>query len=127
MTGSPESPRVKSPPWEPWPRLGRAVLVLTVVFSRQCSRWWCWLSIKEVPFVMCCSSSVDPWTATERGGNKTKPGVKTEQTEAAVPAGAGTGLKRTISAVSSQVFLLSGSSLRSFLKDFACSPRWTQI
>lgn len=47
-----------------WPgtqsRGWKVVLVLTVVFSRQCSRWWCWLSIKEVPLVMCCSSSVDP-------------------------------------------------------------------
>lgn len=32
---------------------------LTVVFSKQCSRWWCWLSIREVDLLF--SSSVLPW------------------------------------------------------------------
>lgn len=35
-------------------------LALTVVFSRQCSRWWCWLSMREVVFPICSSSGV-PW------------------------------------------------------------------
>lgn len=31
--------------------------VPTVVFSRQCSRWWCWLSNREMDLISFCSSS----------------------------------------------------------------------
>lgn len=35
------------------------VRALTVVFSRQCSRWWCWLSNREVDLLSRCSSSME--------------------------------------------------------------------
>ena len=41
--------------------------VLTVVFSRQCSRWWCWLSRRDVDLLRRCSSSVEPWNKHVHG------------------------------------------------------------
>jgi hypothetical protein len=46
-------------PWEVRDEAGGGSrLELTVVFSKQCSRWWCWLSMSEVVLPICSSSGV---------------------------------------------------------------------
>lgn len=42
-----------------WVKNIECVHALTVVFSRQCSRWWCWLSNREVDLLNRWSSSVE--------------------------------------------------------------------